>query len=127
MQVLEPPLFSYMKEHHSESYTLNDCVNLGRCVTLGLLSPADVNPRTKSDKDKIIMNVENFENLDLRARYSVLVSHMEELQKQVSSNTPEQNNMKDQFGRTPVDTLEIFKRLKLSLEQRIQEIYMNKN
>ncbi|XP_050308152.1 uncharacterized protein LOC126744684 [Anthonomus grandis grandis] len=121
-KILKPPLFSYLK-HAKKSTHFEDCINLDRCVTLGLLSPSKSHPRVLTEEEKTkLMRIENFENLDLTARYSVISMYIEELELHISRNTPEQNAAKDEFGRSPVETLEIFRRLAAALEKRIEEI-----
>ncbi|CAG9764343.1 unnamed protein product [Ceutorhynchus assimilis] len=131
-KVLEPPLFSYIQSSTTpETTQINNYenhINLDRCVALGLLKPLDACPRmlTKKEQDQV-MTVENFENLDLTARYLVLQAHMKELEKQVESNSSIKNSELDEFGRTPVETLHIFKKLASALSRRIDEISSIKN
>ncbi|KAH1028224.1 uncharacterized protein LOC109538504 [Dendroctonus ponderosae] len=109
-KVLCRPLFAYLKppKHQGDL----DDVDVEKCTALGFL------PEHKNR----VMTVENFENLDLPARYSVLLTHAEELERTIAGNSPEQNLATDEFGRTPSDTLSIFKRLLAALQKRIHGI-----
>lgn len=99
-QVLCRPLFAYLTpSKHQEDVGVVKCSALGRAMT-----------------------VENFENLDLPERYSVLLSHAQELERTIASNSPKENLAKDEFGRTPSDTLRIFNRLLAALQKRIHGI-----
>lgn len=89
----------------------------------GLLPPINNQPKLLTDAEKnALLTIENMENLDLPARLLVLTAQMKEIETQIELNTAEQNNEKDEFDRSPLETLSIYQRLINALQKRIQEI-----
>ncbi|XP_066139038.1 general transcription factor 3C polypeptide 6 [Euwallacea fornicatus] len=120
-KVLCRPWFSYRKTQLTQN--IEDYVDIDRCVFLGLLLPSNNHPRKLTDEEKKeVLTIENFENLDLPARNAVLQAHKYELEKQIHSNTEEENKIIDEFGRTPLETLDVYEKLLTALRLRIENI-----
>ncbi|XP_066256711.1 uncharacterized protein [Euwallacea similis] len=120
-KVLCRPWFSYQKTQSTQN--IEDYINIERCVFLGLLLPSNNHPRKLTDEEKRkVLTIENFENLDLPARSAVLQAHKYELEKQIQSNTDEENKIIDEFGRTPLETLDVYEKLLTGLRLRIEDI-----
>lgn len=120
-KVLEPPHFSYFNNHKNFD-NISDCIDINRCVRLGIVESSNNFPRVLSDNErKRVLTIENFEYLNLTARYLVILHLREELEKQINSNSIEENSKKDEFSHSPIETLNIFHKLLSSLKKRIQK------
>ncbi|KAF7268895.1 hypothetical protein GWI33_017997 [Rhynchophorus ferrugineus] len=103
-KVIEKPFFSYFKE--KQSNTLSDFVDIEACVRQKILKPTKHIPRIlNSDEEKAVLKIENLE-----------------MEKQIKSNTSEENEKKDFYGNTPLETLNMYKNLVSALEKRICEL-----
>ncbi|KAJ8919038.1 hypothetical protein NQ315_016944 [Exocentrus adspersus] len=103
--------------------TLSDCVDIERCVLYGLIPSSLDFPRILSkDEKETLLTLENFDNLSLAGRYYVLQNIVGDLEKYIKSCTKQKLRQKDDYGRTPSQTLGIYKKLMEAARKRLQEI-----
>ena len=92
-------------------------VDIDRCILQGLLpAAADVNYVLTKDEQKRILNVDNFENLSIPARYLVLKECVSQIEDLIESTSGEELKECDENGRTIVDICATFRRLVRALE-----------
>ncbi|KAL1488416.1 hypothetical protein ABEB36_014889 [Hypothenemus hampei] len=119
-KVLQKPLFFYFQNQENPEIIENH-INIDRCVSLGLIKKHDICPRKLTNEELgKVMRLENFENLDLIARYSVLTSIIHALEEEINVNSSDENCRKDEYDRTPVETLNQFRKLICALKLKIQ-------
>lgn len=108
---------------HIDEDTLSNCIDIDRCVLYGIIPPSSDFPRvlTKEEKKKLL-TMENFDNLSVAGRYYVLQSLVNDLEEYVRSVSPQKLQEKDEYGRTVIRTLEIYKKLAESVRNHLQEI-----
>ncbi|KAJ8968836.1 hypothetical protein NQ317_005304 [Molorchus minor] len=123
-QILQPSdAFRIEKVTEINESILNDCVDIDRCVLYGIIPPSTLFPRILSKKEKEkLLTLENFENLSLAARYFVLQNHVQDLENYVKTAPKDLLTEQDEFHRTPLQTLEIYKKLSHAVLNRLQEI-----
>nr|CAH7726889.1 unnamed protein product [Callosobruchus chinensis] len=129
-QILKPcDAFKTEPVSNIDEATLSNCIDIDRCVFYSILSPSSDFPRKLTPEErKKVLRLDNFDNLSLSARYCVIKDQVELLEKSVGDMTEHELTVKDEFGRTPEETLEIYKTLKQTLRRRIEEIkYANLN
>ncbi|CAG9832646.1 unnamed protein product [Diabrotica balteata] len=123
-QILQPCDF-FVKEPVSNinEETLSNCVDIDRCVLYGILEKSATKSRvlTKQEKQNVLA-LDNFDNLSLVGRYYVLKMQVESLEKYFEGKNVADLNRKDKYGRTFLQTLEIYKRLSERVKNRIEEI-----
>lgn len=103
--------------------TLMKCIDINRCILYGLLKPSNESPRILNPTERTaVLNLQNFDNLSLAARYYVINSLIEKMEKQLQYMPDKQLQQKDEYDRTLMDTLNIYKILSRSLSKRLNEI-----
>lgn len=106
-----------------EEETLSDHVDINRCVLYGILKPSTVFPRIlTSEERKVVFTIDNFDNLSLSGRFYVINDFVNKLEQQLENMSDDQLQQRDTFGRTPVETLDIYKGLRDCLSRKIAEI-----
>lgn len=84
------------------------------------MKPSKDIPRIlNSEEEKAVLKIENLGVLDLEARYSLFSYYIEQMETQIKSNRPEENEKKDFYGNTPLETLDVYKNLVCALDKRI--------
>lgn len=106
--------------------TLVKCIDINRCILYGLLKPSNESPRVLTPTERTaVLNIQNFDNLSLAARYYVINSLIKKMEKQLEYMSDEQLQQKDEYERTLMDTLNIYKILSNSLSKRLTEINLS--
>ncbi|VEN45509.1 unnamed protein product [Callosobruchus maculatus] len=129
-QILKPcDAFKTEPVSNIDEATWSNCVDIDRCVFYSILTPSSDFPRKLTpEEQKKVLRLENFDNLSLSARYCVIKEQVELLEKSFDKISDHELSVKDEFGRTPKETLEIYRKLKQTLRRRIEEIiYANLN
>nr|CAI5822272.1 unnamed protein product [Callosobruchus analis] len=123
-QILKPcDAFKTEPVSNIDEETLSNCVDIDRCVLYSILSPSSDFPRILSPEErKKVLRLDNFDNLSLSARYCVIKEEVELLEKSIDTLPDHELTAKDEFGRTPKETLEIYRKLEQTLKRRIEEI-----
>lgn len=113
----------------SENYTefdenaLSEHVDINKCILYGILKPSSTFPRIlTSEERKAVFTIENFDNLSLTGRFYVINEIVNKLEQQLEHLSEDKLQQKDEFGRTPIETLDIYKRLKECLGRKITAI-----
>lgn len=70
----------------------------------------------------MLLSLDNFDNLSLTARYGVIEKHVLNMEEYLKNASEEEHNKKDEFGRTPIQTLAIYMKLRDALKTRLEEI-----
>lgn len=134
-QVLQPSDF-FRNENFMEMIdeSLVSHVDIDRCVLYGLLKTSNSIPKKLTAKEKnAVFTLENFDNLTLYARCYVISGIVEKLEKRLESMSDEELKNEDDFGRTPSETLDIYKKLKeilikrVSVVQKLNVAHLDKN
>ncbi|XP_056641564.1 uncharacterized protein LOC130448297 [Diorhabda sublineata] len=123
-QVLQPcGLFATEPVVDINEKTLSNCVNIDRCILYGIIEKSTKKPRIlTTDEKRKVLTLENFDNLSLAGRYYVLKTHVGDLEDYLSTKSDSELNTRDKYGRTPLKTLEIYKKLTEAVKNRIEEI-----
>lgn len=99
------------------------CIDINRCILYGLLKPSKASPRVLTLAERTaVLNLQNFDNLSLAARYYVINRLIVNMENQLAAMSEEQLKQKDEYERTLLDTLKIYKKLSSSLSKRLTEI-----
>lgn len=103
--------------------TLSNCVDIDRCILYGLIDKSVVNRKILTKEEKqTLLSLDNFDNLSLAGRYYVLKNHVDDLEDYLKNRTEDELSSRDAYGRTPVETLEVYRRLSEAVKKRIEEI-----
>lgn len=102
--------------------TLPNCIDIDRCVLYGILKPSTISHHLTESEKNAVLTIENFDNLSLSARYYVINEYVLKLEKYMKNLSEDQLQQKDEYARTPIETLEIYKKLRETLSRRITEI-----
>lgn len=87
------------------------------------MKPSVVYPRILSaDEKKAVLTLDNLDNLSLSARYYVISNVVKKLKKQLENVPKDKLHKKDEYGRTLLETIEIYKELCDSLHVKIAGI-----
>ncbi|CAG9822912.1 unnamed protein product [Phaedon cochleariae] len=123
-QVLKPcDFFRQEPVSNINNTTLSNCVDIDRCVVYGLLPKCSHHPREMSqvERDRIL-TLENFDNLSIAARYYVLNKQVEDLETYIKTLPETEACQGDEYGRTPLETLDIYRQLRGDVRKRIEDI-----
>lgn len=122
-QILQPSdIFRKENFMDIDEKSLPKCIDLDRCVLFGILPHTSLSSKL-TDKDKqAVLRIDNFDNLSLSARYYVLQHLVDSLERQIQNLSDTEINKKDQYGRTPAQTLLIYQELLATLGTRIKEV-----
>lgn len=102
---------------------LAKCIDVNRCILYGILKPSIKSPRILTPKEKIaVLTLDNFDNLSISTRHYVICNVVEKLNKQLENMSNEKLQKVDEYGRTLLETLEIYQKLCHSLYKRIAGI-----
>nr|XP_023024909.1 uncharacterized protein LOC111512979 [Leptinotarsa decemlineata] len=105
------------------SKTFFSHVDIDRCVLYGILPKSVKNSQLLSEKEKQkVLTLDNFDNLSLVARFNVLKKQVENLEVDFKNKNERELNLRDEFGRTPLETLDIYRRLQDAVKNRIDSI-----
>ncbi|XP_050511985.1 uncharacterized protein LOC114346541 [Diabrotica virgifera virgifera] len=123
-QILQPCDFFFKEPvNNINEETLSNCVDVDRCVLYGILEKSATKSRVLTKEEKRnVLSLDNFDNLSMVGRYFVLKTHVESLEKYFEGKNVAELNRKDKYGRTSLQTLDIYKRLSERVKNRIEEI-----
>ncbi|CAH0552586.1 unnamed protein product [Brassicogethes aeneus] len=101
--------------------TLYNAVDIERCILYGIILPSENNPRILTNREKnALLTLDNFDNLSLPARYYVLQLQLQNLEEYAKNAPKEKLNKCDKFGRTPLETLKVYKELVSCLKMLVE-------
>ncbi|KAG5894082.1 hypothetical protein JTB14_003939 [Gonioctena quinquepunctata] len=114
----EEPLLEEIESISSSKY-----VDIDRCVLYGILKKSSEYPRELTEEEKVaVLTLSNFDNLSLVARLYVLKNQVDNLERDLENKSKSELLIEDEFGRNPLETLEIYRRLRDALKKHLEDI-----